>query len=264
MTSSLPIAPSPPQRRRPKRRGVPKVLILGLLVGVIVAAYLVLRDDGEEPRRRPQAFPVPELTPQARTTVPFQAPPIDMARVPELSRRMQIPERMLVAYAKAEELQRQTDPACGISWTMLAGIGRKESFHGRINSTSINQDGTLSKPIIGVPLDGSPGFRAVKDTDKGVMDQDTTWDRAVGPMQFIPTTWKRYAVRVSGDGQPADPQQVDDAAATAARYLCAVGDNELTSPQGWWKAVMTYNESVSYARDVFSGQDAYAKAVQSQ
>ncbi|CAM4003035.1 lytic transglycosylase domain-containing protein [Kibdelosporangium persicum] len=263
MTSSLPIAPPEAPRRRPQRRRPPRILIIGLLLGVVVAAYLVLRDSGDDRPARQPAFSVPGLSPAARTTLPFQAPPIDMARVPELSRRMQIPERMLIAYGKAEELQRQVSPACGISWTMLAGIGRKESFHGKINSTAINPDGTLSKPIIGVPLDGSPGFRAIRDTDGGVMDQDTTWDRAVGPMQFLPSTWKRWAVRVSGDGQPADPQNVDDAAATAARYLCAEGNN-LTDAQGWWKAVLTYNESVSYARDVFSGQDAYARAVQQQ
>jgi membrane-bound lytic murein transglycosylase B len=260
MTSSLPIAPPRPQRRRPKRRAAPIILIVGLLVGVVVAAYLAL--GGNDNRAKPPTFTIPELTPEARTTLPFQAPPLDMARVPELSRKMQIPERMLVAYGKAEERQRQANPRCGISWTMLAGIGRKESFHGRINNTDVNPDGSLTKPIIGVPLDGSPGFRAVKDTEDGAMDGDTQWDRAVGPMQFLPTTWKRYAVRVSGDGQPANPQNVDDAAATAARYLCASGNNNLTTPQNWWKAVTTYNESIAYARDVFSGQDAYAKGVQ--
>ncbi|ALG06523.1 lytic transglycosylase domain-containing protein [Kibdelosporangium phytohabitans] len=265
MTSSLPIAPPTPERPRPKRRGLPKLLMVGLLIGVIVAAYLVLRDDGEPRRsaRQPQ-FPVPALTPAARTTVPFQAPPVDMAAVQDMSRRMQIPERSLIAYAKAEQRQREVDAGCGISWTMLAGIGRKESFHGRINSTTINPDGTLSKPIIGVPLDGSPGFKAIRDTDKGVLDQDTTWDRALGPMQFLPATWKRWGVRSSGDGKPADPQNLDDAAATAARYLCESGGNKLTNPQGWWQAVLTYNESVAYGRDVFSGQEAYAKAVNPQ
>lgn len=238
------------------------MLVIGLLIGVVVAAYLVLRDDDTPKKsgRQPQ-FPVPALTPAARVTLPFQAPPIEQAAIPEISRRMQIPERSLLAYVKAEQGQRTANARCGISWTMLAGIGRKESFHGRINGTTINPDGSLSKPIIGVPLDGSPGFKAIKDTDKGALDKDTTWDRAVGPMQFLPATWKRWGVRANGDGKPADPQNVDDAAATAARYLCASGANNLTTPEGWWQAVLTYNESIAYARDVFSGQEAYAKAV---
>nr|WP_042190240.1 lytic murein transglycosylase [Kibdelosporangium sp. MJ126-NF4] len=241
------------------------MLVIGLVLGVVVAAYLVMRDDDtpKKPARQPQ-FALPVLTPEARTTLPFQAPPIDMAAVPEISRRMQIPERSLIAYAKAEQRQRETNAECGISWTMLAGIGRKESFHGRINGTTINPDGTLSKPIIGVPLDGSPGFKAIKDTDQGVLDKDTTWDRAVGSMQFLPTTWKRWGVRASGDGKPADPQNVDDAAATAARYLCDSGGNNLTSAAGWWQAVLTYNESVAYGQAVFSNQEAYAKAVKPQ
>ncbi|MCA1656054.1 MAG: lytic murein transglycosylase, partial [Pseudonocardiaceae bacterium] len=51
----------------------------------------------------------------------------------------------------------------------------------------------------------------------------------------------------------------DDAALTAARYLCASG-GDLASAAGWWQAVLTYNESVAYGRDVFSGADAYARA----
>jgi membrane-bound lytic murein transglycosylase B len=78
-------------------------------------------------------------------------------------------------------------------------------------------------------------------------------------MQFLPSTWARWATRASADGQPPDPQNVDDAALTAARYLCASGGN-LSTGKGWWKAVLAYNESVAYARDVFSAADAYARS----
>ena len=36
--------------------------------------------------------------------------------------------------------------------------------------------------------------------------------------------------------------------------------DDLSTPDGWWKAVLTYNQSVAYGQDVFSGSDAYAAA----
>jgi membrane-bound lytic murein transglycosylase B len=239
---------------------VPKLLIIGLLLGVLVAAYLVVSTiTGNLSRPKQPEFAVPDINAEPRVAVPFKAPPIDMATVPAMARKMEIPERVLMAYARAEERQRAATPRCGISWTMLAGIGRKESRHARFGGATVEADGTLSKPIIGIPLDGSQGVKAIKDTDGGTYDGDAIWDRAVGPMQFLPATWKRWAVRANGDGAPADPQNIDDAAASAARYLCSVG-GDLTSGRGWWAAVMTYNQSVVYAREVFSGQEAYSKA----
>jgi membrane-bound lytic murein transglycosylase B len=117
----------------------------------------------------------------------------------------------------------------------------------------------LTPPIIGIPLDGSPGVRAVPDTDGGRLDGDTQWDRAVGAMQFLPATWARWGMRASGDGAPPDPQNIDDAALTAARFMCHRG-GDLATAEGWWKAVYAYNTSTTYGRDVFSGADAYAKA----
>lgn len=204
---------------------------------------------------------MPELNAEARVAIPFSAPPVDLAAVPDMARRMDIPERVLMAYAKAEQAQRARTPRCGISWTMLAGVGLKESRHARFGGAVVEDSGQLSKPIVGVPLDGSRGVRAIKDTDRGALDGDVTWDRAVGPMQFLPGTWKRWSVRANGDGAAADPQNVDDAAMSAARYLCAVGGN-LSSARGWWEAVLEYNNSVQYGRAVFDGQEAYARAVQ--
>jgi membrane-bound lytic murein transglycosylase B len=127
----------------------------------------------------------------------------------------------------------------------------------------VGADGRLSPPVIGIALDGSPGVRAIRDTDRGRLDGDTAWDRAVGAMQFLPSTWARWATRASSDGAPPDPQNVDDAALAAARYLCASGGN-LSTGKGWWKAVLTYNESTAYARNVFSAADAYARAAVTQ
>lgn len=177
----------------------------------------------------------------------------------KLSAKTEIPERSLVAYAHAELATRASTPDCKITWATLAGVGRVESHHGRYGGTRIGDDGVLEPPIIGIPLDGSPGVRAIPDTDGGRLDGDKQWDRAVGAMQFLPTTWARWSLRANGDGAAPDPQNIDDAALSAARYLCASG-GDLSSAVGWWQAVLTYNESTEYGRNVFSGADAYAKA----
>lgn len=170
-----------------------------------------------------------------------------------------IPLRALRAYTGAEARTRARNPGCHINWATIAGIGRTESQHGNHGVSTIGADGVATPAIIGVALDGSAGLRRVPDTDGGRLDGDTVWDHAIGPMQFLPQTWRKWGVRASGDGAAPDPQNIDDAALTAARYLCAEGGN-LATPDGWWAAIMTYNNSVGYAQEVFSDADAYAQA----
>lgn len=241
---------------------MPKLLAVGLVLGAAATAVILVIDtthDSPPTRRKAPEFAVPELNAQPRAAAPFQAKPIDPNTISDLARKMNIPQRALQAYATAETKLRASTPKCGISWTMLAGIGRKESRHGQYGGTTVGADGELSKPIIGVPLDGSPGVRAIKDTDHGQFDGDTVWDRAIGPMQFLPATWQKWSIRASDDGAPPDPQNMDDAALSAGRYLCAIG-GDLTTSDGWWNAVLTYNTSVRYGQEVFNGQDAYARA----
>jgi membrane-bound lytic murein transglycosylase B len=171
-----------------------------------------------------------------------------------------VPARALMAYGKAELAMRASRSGCEISWATMAGIGRMESDHGRYGGAILGADGRPSKPIIGVPLDGSPGVQAIGDTDGGRLDGDPVTDRAVGPMQFIPGTWARYASDGNGDGV-ADPQQIDDAALAAARYLCGNG-RDMASAQGWWSGILSYNNSTEYAQKVFGLADGYAKAAQ--
>jgi membrane-bound lytic murein transglycosylase B len=170
-----------------------------------------------------------------------------------------IPARALVAYGNAELAMRAMQPGCHISWATLAGIGRIESNHGQYGGAVLQPDGKPSKPIIGVPLDGSPGVAAIPDTDGGRFDGDPVYDRAVGPMQFIPSTWMKYGV--DRNGHLGDPQQIDDAALAAGRYLCAGGRN-MAIAQGWWAGILSYNASVQYAQKVFGLADGYAKAAQ--
>jgi membrane-bound lytic murein transglycosylase B len=250
------------------------VLALALIVTglVLILTIGIHRDEPEPaPAPPPAAFVVPELKPPPGATAPRQAvaAPVDRPKQSDeaklaawakrVSRITQVPARVLAAYGRAEMWLRFDRPGCRLSWVTLAGIGRVESAHGRFNGSEVAPDGRLPRPIIGPVLDGSPGVQTVLDTDGGGLDGDTTWDHALGPMQLLPSTWARWAARATGDGATADPQNMDDSALTAARYLCS-GGADLSTADGWWGAVLNYNQSVEYGQEVFSGADAYATA----
>ena len=109
--------------------------------------------------------------------------------------------------------------SCRMPVILLAAIGEVESSSLRGRSLDARHD--VVPPVIGVALNGS-GFASIRDTDGGRLDGDPVWDRAVGPMQFIPGTWRAWGADGNGDGV-ADPQNIEDATLTAARYLCAGG-----------------------------------------
>lgn len=168
-----------------------------------------------------------------------------------------IPLVALEAYGNAAEIQRQQHPECGLAWTTLAGIAGVESKHGTHHGTRLAADGDTSPPIRGVSLDGTRGNMRIHDTDGGALDGDSTHDRAMGPFQFIPETWTRYGVDANGDGK-ADPDNIDDAALSAARYLCVSSGGDMTTPNGWEKAVKVYNNSMAYVLDVRDHANAYS------
>ncbi|MBF6235369.1 murein transglycosylase, partial [Nocardia farcinica] len=97
----------------------------------------------------------------------------------------------LEAYGYAAAVMVRARPDCGIAWTTLAGIGSVESKHGTYRGSEVSETGRVDPPIIGIALDGSPGVARIPDTDNGALDGDPVHDRAVGPLQFIPETWKR-------------------------------------------------------------------------
>ncbi len=171
-----------------------------------------------------------------------------------------VPERALQAYAYAHTVVAETQPGCQLTWVTLAGIARIESDHGRFQGRTLGEDGRPSTPIIGIPLNGGPNVRAIGDTDGGQLDADRVWDRAIGPFQFIPSSWARW--RSDGDGDGAgDPQDIDDSAVAAARYLCA-GNRDLSTGVGWQRAVLSYNNSAAYVQDVYAAAEGYAREAQ--
>ncbi|HZI98412.1 MAG TPA: lytic transglycosylase domain-containing protein, partial [Actinomycetales bacterium] len=166
-----------------------------------------------------------------------------------------MPPITLQSYVDAAARLATEDPSCRLGWSLLAGIGHVESRHGTFRDSFPGIDGTVVPPIIGIPLDGQ-GVARIGDSDGGRWDGDTVFDRAVGPMQFIPGTWRAFGADGDGNGH-ADPQNVHDASLAAARYLCA-GSGDLSQGSDLRRAVLRYNRSASYADHVLRLAYAYA------
>ena len=109
--------------------------------------------------------------------------------------------------------------------------------------------------IYGIALNGKNDTPNIVDTDAGQYDNDTIFDRAVGPMQFIPSTWSVVGVDADGDGE-RNPQDIDDAALATAVYLCS-GDDDLSTDAGPARRVYRYNHSNDYVDLVLSIMEAY-------
>jgi membrane-bound lytic murein transglycosylase B len=167
-----------------------------------------------------------------------------------------VPSLVLDAYRAAAEMMGSMAPRCRISVELLAAIGKVESGHAR--GGRVDRDGTTVTPILGPVLNGN-GFAAIADTDGGALDGDTTWDRAVGPMQFIPGTWRRWGADGNGDGR-LDPHNVYDASLGAARYLCS-GNRDLADPAERDAAILSYNRSAAYRNMVVRLMEAYAASL---
>ncbi len=173
--------------------------------------------------------------------------------------RTGIPARALAAYQNAEQLLARADAGCRVDWALVAAIGRVESNHGSFGGNTLGADGVSRPGIIGIALDGSRGTARITDTDGGALDRDARFDRAVGPMQFIPGTWRAISQDGDGDGR-RDPQDIDDSATATGAYLCA-GPGDLTRQADAYRAVFRYNHSDDYARTVMAIADAYRRGV---
>ncbi|GAB3606631.1 hypothetical protein GCM10027413_20400 [Conyzicola nivalis] len=243
-----------------------RVIVYGGIVVIVGAAVMLTRLTSiEAPEARiaaSVAAPMAAAAPVAPNAAALVAPTdrVDPLWAAETGAATGIPARAIIAYASADLTVGAEQPGCGLGWNTIAAIGAIESVHATIDGSRLDGQGYPSPPIRGPALDGH-GFAAIADTEDGVWDGDAVWDRAVGPMQFIPSTWADWAADGNGDGM-TDPNQIDDAALATARYLCATGD--LSSPQNWRAAVFSYNHLESYVDDVAAMANRYTTAVGSQ
>lgn len=165
-----------------------------------------------------------------------------------------IPGIALDAYHRAADRLNTEHPACEMDWTLLAGIGQVESNQGRGRFDA--QGNTIGR-VLGPRLDGSlPGTAVITDTDGGRFDGDPEFDRAVGPLQFIPSTWKLLG-RDGNDDGVADPNNIYDAALAAATLLCDQGGS-MADPAARTRAVLAYNNSLAYVANVNAWAHGYA------
>ncbi|WP_135459301.1 lytic murein transglycosylase [Mycobacterium sp. DL99] len=238
------------------------IVRMALTSAVAVAPSLV--GLAQENRVRPVAavLPLPDLagspwaaTPSARPTAAAPAttgpPPPPEVQAPGA---VHIPAIALAAYQNADAMMAQSQPDCGVTWNLLAGIGYVESTHAF--GGAADERGDPVSPIYGPTLDGSlPGNEIIVASSFG----GTTYARALGPMQFLPSTWLLHGADGDGDGR-ADPHNLFDATLAAARYLCSDGA-DLRDQAQQTTAVLRYNHSMAYVANVLGWARAYATGV---
>lgn len=161
-----------------------------------------------------------------------------------------IPPVVFAAYLAAQTGAHTINPDCAVDWPVVAGIWKVESGHATYRGATVDPDGQVTPPIYGVVLDGTtPRTQTIPDTDNGVLDGNPVWDRAVGPAQFLPASWRSYGRDGNGDGI-GDPQNVYDAALSTVAYLCLRTPGDYTNPAHLARAVRGYNNSTDYVDKV--------------
>jgi len=86
------------------------------------------------------------------------------------------------------------------------------------------------------------------------------WGGAMGPAQFIPSTWVHYSDQVSSiTGSAADPWNIKDAFLAAALYLADYGATKQDA-NSEWKAAMIYFSGTS-KRTEYNGYGFYGDSV---
>ncbi|PAX88616.1 hypothetical protein CLM82_23800, partial [Streptomyces albidoflavus] len=265
----------------PRARRLPTRTRKGLRAGAVAVAAMALLTASQAPGLLPEAVvdtladeeraaysaPPPAVDPPGDDAYHTELPPLKGAKAgkgspgpnpPATLIRAQsgIPATVLRAYRNAERRVAGSDPGCRLSWELLAAIGKVESGHAR--GGAVDADGTTRGRITGPALDGN-GFALIRDTDGGAHDGDTVYDRAVGPMQFLPSTWARWGADGNGDGR-SDPNNIHDAALAAGHYLCA-GTRDLGRPADLDRAILSYNYSQDYLRLVRHWMEFYRGGV---
>jgi hypothetical protein len=174
----------------------------------------------------------------------------------KIATSLRIPEIAVQAYGYAQLVLAQQQPGCHLSWTTLAGIGKIESQHGQATGTTLLATGRSDPPVNGPVLDGQSGRRLVKDTDAGAYDGNPEFDRAMGPLQLLPTAWRANAIDADND-TIQDPYDIDDASLALGKLLCARGD--LRRIADWRAAVARYRPGTSFADSIFLAANDYGR-----
>jgi hypothetical protein len=170
--------------------------------------------------------PAPETDPPSRVTATGE-PAVRQVRLD--AGEGDIPIEALLAYRRAADVMAEAKASCGLTWPVLAAIGRVESDHGRADGARLGQDG------VSTPTRGAPG--------------------GLGPMRFFPSVWRVVAVDGDGDGA-RDPHDIDDAALAVAVYLCAPGE-DLRDPAAMRAAVRSYDDAPRYVELVLAYEQMY-------
>jgi membrane-bound lytic murein transglycosylase B len=243
------------QKLEMQRRGVITAVVAGLvgcavlagLVALVLAPRLAaVIPDAAAPA--PRWAPPPASPPVAATNPGTGiAGLVDATWAASAAAATGIPERAVLAYAGAALAKAASMPKCSLSWTTLAAVGEVESSNGQHGGSSIGADGTVTPPIFGVALNGD-GVALIPDSDGGSIDGDAKADRAVGPMQLIPQTWRNWHTDGNGDGVE-DPQNIDDAVMATTNYLCRAS-TALDTEAGWRAAIAAYNSPSAYLAKV--------------
>ncbi len=117
---------------------------------------------------------------------------------------------------------------------------------------------------LGLDPDTTPVSCPINDPKRGLIAGKNSWGGAMGPAQFIPTTWLTYAPKVKQiTGKAvANPWDVRDSFLAAALYLTNYGANKKTRDSEWRAALIYFSGSVNtkysfYADSVLAIADRY-------